>query len=81
MNLIDPLDRVARRLILPLNDKLIDVEVFKSNMRRDAYVVQFIMSEFIPSKDREEYILEMHNLFNMLSPKKHERIYVSFAYD
>lgn len=80
MNLIDPLDRVARRLILPLNDKLIDVEVFKSNMRRDTYVVQFIMSEFIPSKDREEYILEMHNLFKMLSPKKHERIHVSFAY-
>ena len=78
--MIDTLDRVARAFILPLNDKSTDVEVYKSRLTRNLYIVEFMNIDFLTAKERQKCIDEMKSLFNMLSPQEEEKLHVTFKF-
>lgn len=81
MSIIDTIDRLARTFILPLNDKLTDVEVWESVLAHDTFVVQFVYVGDLTPKERDECSKEMRSLFKMISPKIGETIRVAFWKD
>ena len=52
MSIIDTIDRLARTFILPLNDKLTDVEVWESVIAHDTFVVQFVYVGDLTPKEK-----------------------------
>lgn len=71
------LQKVLRKIVLPINDRLVDVMVSQMGMG-EIYVITYIINDRIDYGDAYEIESETRSLFNMLSPNKHEDFFVQY---
>lgn len=71
------LQKVLRKIVLPINDRLVDVMVSQMGMG-EIYVITYIINDRIDFSDAYKIESETRSLFNMLSPNKHEDFIVQY---
>lgn len=71
MSMINKLEVVVRKIILPMDDRLVDVSVGRKGLS-EIYVVNYFLKGKIDAKLAQKLISETDILFKMLSPDKKE---------
>lgn len=71
------LQKVLRKIVLPINGRLVDVMVSQMGMG-EIYVITYIINDRIDYGAAYEIESETRSLFNMLSPNKHEDFIVQY---
>ena len=72
------LERVLRKIVLPLFDRLSDVKVTKMGRTNDTYVITYFINDRIDYSDGFIIEKETKSLFDMLGPEKGESFIVQY---
>ena len=77
MSMREKLKRVLSKMVIPMNDRLVDVEVGQWGMG-EIYLVTYFANDRIDYADGYKIEKETRRLFTMLSPEKHESIIIQY---
>lgn len=73
------LERVLRKIVLPMFDRLSDVSVTKMGTTYGTYVVTYLINDRIDYHDSFTIEKETKSLFDMLAPERGTTFMVRFS--
>lgn len=72
------LQRVLKKIVVPMNDRLVDVFVSEKGLRGRMYIITYIINDRIDFSDGYKIEKETRSLFHMLSPNKDEDFMIQY---
>jgi len=73
----EALENLLRKVVLPINDRLVDVKVSKKS-KNNFYIITYYINDRIDYHDAFIIERETNTLFNMLSPAKGESFMIQY---
>ena len=78
MNMEKTLEKVVRRFVLPMNDRLVDVKVGSAKNAFNDYKITYFTSDRVDFGDCAKIAMETRTFFNMLGPKEGSNVIINF---
>lgn len=75
--MIEALEKILNKIVVPMNDRLIGVDVRQMGMG-EIYLITYIIRDRIDYQDGYYIERETQNMFNMLGPQTGESFIVQY---